>query len=528
MRINSWGQSAGVSGIQAFSAACAEPPCESDADEIAQGAAQIALSPPAELFQKLTALQQSDPTAFKRVTNEVAMHFEHLASNASGAEARALVLFARRFASAAQNGDLSALAPATPPAAPEPPAAPPSPPAPAPVEPPPAPIDAVETAFSLLDALAPAAASGASSDPLARLHALKDQSPSAFKKLMNDVAMELEHRAALAQGSDRENLHNLALTFATRAESRDLSAIDALRPAPEPAAPPPPPPAPPPPPPPEPAPPVDVAAVSRTLVESLTSGDGSSTPLARLNALKTSDLTAFKRVMNEVAQELEALASFEDGDDRQSLQSLAGTFASAAQSRNLSALEGLWPAPAAPAPPAPPPPPPPAPAPEPEPPVDAVGTAFSLVDGLVPAAAGDSTSTTLSRLAALKTSDAAGFKRVVNDVAQQLEALASFEDGDDRQNLLAVAQTFASSAQRGDLSKLEALLPPPSPPAPAPEPEPAPPPAAPEPPPPPPPPGWRYRQAQEAYLQHVLAPGALDGAFASALALVDTLTGAAT
>jgi hypothetical protein len=86
--------------------------------------------------------------------------------------------------------------------------------------------------------------------------------------------------------------------------------------------------------------------------------------------------------------------------------------------------------------------------------------------------------------------------------------------------------TFASSAQRSDLSALEALQPPPvsEPAAPAPA-DPEPPPSPPEPPPPPPPSGWRYRQAQESYLRHALAPGALDDAFASAMALVNGLTG---
>jgi hypothetical protein len=150
---------------------------------------------------------------------------------------------------------------------------------------------------------------------------------------MNGVAEQLEQRAAFAEGSERESLQKLAVSFASSADSRDLSALEGLHAPVAPAAPGAPPP-----------PPFDAVATARSLVDAFTPAavDGaSSDPLDRLNALKSSDLPRFKTVMNGVAEQLEQRAAFAEGSDRESLQNLAVSFASSADSRDLSALEGL-------------------------------------------------------------------------------------------------------------------------------------------------------------------------------------------
>jgi hypothetical protein len=190
----------------------------------------------------------------------------------------------------------------------------------------------------------------------------------------------------------------------------------------------------------------------------------------KLSSLKDTDPVAFKAVTGKVAEHFEKLSNLSSGPASRALGQLAQRFASAAESGDLSAFAVFNP-PAAPAPAAPPPPPPAAPAA-----LDAGATALALVDGLT-RSDDSSGSDPVQRLMDLKTSDQASFKRVMGKVAEQLEQLGNLAGGSEGNSLQQLAATFASSAENGDLSQIEALRPPAPPAAPPPPAAPAPVPA---------------------------------------------------
>jgi hypothetical protein len=409
-------------------------------------------------MKKLEALKESDPAAFKKVANRVAEHFGQLAGLTTGAESEGLSRLASRFASASENGDLSAVMPhrsgqarsardcsgsgnvsVAPPA-------------------PPPPMDAAAMALSFVSSLTSSSSTDASSsDPVDQLSALKASSPAKFKNVMDTVANQLEALGNVTGGADGEALSKLAATFANASQNGDMTAINALKPPPPPVVVPP---APPPPAAPE---PIDARATASALVDSMTASSGATgNAYEKLTALKTTDQASFKKVMNGVAEQLEALGNLAEGSDGESLRGLAASFASGSQNGDISMLK-----PASIAPPAAPPPPPPPAAPEP---VDAMATASTLVDALTGSSASGST---FDKLTALKASSQPQFKQVMDQVAGQLEALGNLAEGGDREALLGLAASFASSGQSGDLSALK-------PAAAEPEPETAPvPPAAP-------------------------------------------------
>jgi hypothetical protein len=94
---------------------------QSDADSSIQpeasldatgSAAQVQLSKPGELMQKLSQLQASDPAKFKDVVQKISDSFATAAKNATGDDAKRLQDVADKFAQAAESGDLSAFRPA--------------------------------------------------------------------------------------------------------------------------------------------------------------------------------------------------------------------------------------------------------------------------------------------------------------------------------------------------------------------------------------------------------------------------------
>jgi hypothetical protein len=188
--------------------------------------------------------------------------------------------------------------------------------------------------------------------------------------------------------------------------------------------------------------------------------------------------------------------------DRAGLQELAVAFASSAESGDLSALQALKPPGTEPTPVPSTPTPPPAPTP-----VDARATALSLVESAT-SGRDDLSGDTLQKLNTLKTGDQATFKAVMGRVAEQLEQLGNLSEGDDRSSLLSMAGAFASAAENGDLSALT-----PTPPPAVEMPEPEAPAASP----------WLCNQARDAYARCASPRQALDEAFGSALALVDSL-----
>ncbi|HEX6243321.1 MAG TPA: hypothetical protein VFZ61_20550 [Polyangiales bacterium] len=457
MRIHSWGQATGLAGAQALCGSGIRPTTQCEQPAPNDGALQVAVSKPAELIQKLSSLKDSDPTAFKAATEKVAEHFEKLSNLSSGPASRALGRLAQSFASAAESGDLSAFAAFAQPQAPAPAAPPP------PVVTEPAPLDAKATALALVDSMT---SSDGGTDAVQRLHDLKASDQAKFKRVMGNVAEKLEQLGNLTGGDEGQSLVRLAATFASSAENGNLSELEALRPP----APPPPPPTPVTPPA---APtPLDAGATARGIVDSLTAALAPSTSgdaLEKLATLKSSDQATFRKVMNGAAEQLEQLANLAEGADRENLQALAVEFASGSESGNLSGLSQLKTPVTEPTPPPPAPPAPSGPTP-----LDTKAAAVSVLDSLTSSSDGGS----LDKLIALKTSDINSFKQVMNQAAQQLESMANLAEESDRDGLQQLAVNFASSAESGDLSALQALKPPATP-EPTPAPGPTPPPAAP-------------------------------------------------
>ena len=62
-------------------------------------------------MKKLSDLQQSDPTKFKEVVQQISSSFASAAQNATGEDATRLNNLADKFGQAAQSGDMSALRP---------------------------------------------------------------------------------------------------------------------------------------------------------------------------------------------------------------------------------------------------------------------------------------------------------------------------------------------------------------------------------------------------------------------------------
>jgi cytochrome c553 len=242
------------------------------------------------------------------------------------------------------------------------------------------------------------------------------------------------------------------------------------------------------------------------MVDSLTTsptGETSGDPMQRLAALKSSAPAAFKQVMNRVAEQLGQLANMAQGADADSLSQLAGSFANAAETGDISAYMPAQP-PAAPVTPAP------APAPAAPPPVNPRDTALALVDAMTAPTATGLVSDPLQKLKDLKSADLPSFQKVMNQVAERLDQLSNFAEGEARDGLSKLAGIFASGSETGDLSALE---------PPVTAPPPAPPPAA------APSEHWRSGHALASYHRHgpPAAPQAIDDAFASALQLVDSL-----
>jgi hypothetical protein len=336
MRIHSWGQASGAGCAQAVSASNPQASCNASSAAASDCSEQVDLSKSAELIQKLSALKSSDPAAFKVATNKVAEHFDQLASMAQGPERVGLSQLSKMFASAAQDGDLSALQPKSSAAAEDcdesdeadAVEAPPAPPTPSPAQ------MALAAATSLVDSLTASPTGETTGEPMARLAALKSASPASFKQVMNRVAEGLGQLADMAQGADKESLSALAGSFADAAETGDISAFAPASPA-APAAPPS---APPPPPPPA----IDPYDTALALVDDLTAPTATgltSDPLQKLKELKGSDHGSFVKVMNQVAERLDQLTSFAEGDTRDGLAQLAGIFASGSETGDLSALE---------------------------------------------------------------------------------------------------------------------------------------------------------------------------------------------
>jgi hypothetical protein len=292
-----------------------------------------------------------------------------------------------------------------------------------------------------------------------KLSALQSSDPSSFKQVAGRVAEHFQQRASFAQGADGEALAQLAVSFASAAQTGDMSAFQALnsQPAAPASAPPPPP-----------KPPVDALATALSMVDSITgaSSGSASESMQALSELKTSSPAGFKQVMNRVAEGLSQLAHFAEGDDKQALSDMSTRFASAAETGDVSAF----------APPssgsvAPPPAPP---APPPKPPVDALATAFSMVDS-ISGTSSASSSESVQQLTALKASSPTGFKQLMNRVAEGLSQLANFAEGDDKELLSQMSTRFASVAESGDIASLApsdgtSVAPPPAPSAPPPKP----------------------------------------------------------
>lgn len=74
-------------------------------------ASSVSLSKPAEMLQKLSALQESDPAKFKEVVGQIAEKLQAAADSEEGGGSEMLSDLASRFAEAAETGDLSALQP---------------------------------------------------------------------------------------------------------------------------------------------------------------------------------------------------------------------------------------------------------------------------------------------------------------------------------------------------------------------------------------------------------------------------------
>lgn len=75
-------------------------------------ASAVRISKPAEMMQKLTALQENDPAKFKAVVGEIADKLSEAAESADSEEAKAqLTKMSEAFSKAGQTGDLSALQP---------------------------------------------------------------------------------------------------------------------------------------------------------------------------------------------------------------------------------------------------------------------------------------------------------------------------------------------------------------------------------------------------------------------------------
>jgi hypothetical protein len=150
--------------------------------------------------------------------------------------------------------------------------------------------------------------------------------------------------------------------------------------------------------------------------------------------------------MNRVAEQLSGFANFATGTDADSLSQLAGRFANAAESGDISGftLESA----AAPAS-VPPVAPPPVPVEDPR------TTALDLVDALTAPSASGLTQDPLQKLKDLKGADRSTFNDVMNRVAERLDQLANFAEGDTREGLAKLAGVFASGSETGDLSALE-------------------------------------------------------------------------
>lgn len=83
-----------------------------DSQSQGQQAAQVSVSKPAEMIQKLRELQGSDPEKFKSLVGELAERLKDASKTQSGSSKQALTDMAERLSQAAETGDLSVLAPA--------------------------------------------------------------------------------------------------------------------------------------------------------------------------------------------------------------------------------------------------------------------------------------------------------------------------------------------------------------------------------------------------------------------------------
>ncbi len=423
MHIHSWGQTAGVCGTQGVSGTSSTGACV-PADASSDCTTQVAFSEQTGLIQKLSALKSSDAAAFKSVAGRVAEHFLQRAAYLQGSDGEELQRLGVAFASAAESGDLSAFQSL----------------ANTPAAPPPPPVDALASALSLVDSITgTSSASGAES--FATLSALKQSSPTDFKQVMNRVSEGLSQLAHYAQGADKESLSQLAVDFASAAESGDISAF-APPAAPAPSVPP--------------AAPFDALGAAFGLVDSLTGSESASSAesFATLSALKQSSPAEFKQLMNRVSEGLSQLAHYAQGAEKDSLSQLAVDFASAAESGDISAFGAAVVASV----------PPPAPQP-----VDALGAAFELIDSISGTSSADR-SESFAKLSALKQSSPSEFKELMNRVSAGLSQLAHYAEGSDRDTLSAFAVSIASAAESGDISAFApasgpvASTPPPAPP----------------------------------------------------------------
>ncbi len=88
------------------------PPQPAPADSaITAGADSTQLSGPAQFFNKLQSLEQSDPSAAKQVLSDIASKLSDQATKVGGDRGKQLSTLADKFTHAAQTGDLSGLQP---------------------------------------------------------------------------------------------------------------------------------------------------------------------------------------------------------------------------------------------------------------------------------------------------------------------------------------------------------------------------------------------------------------------------------
>jgi hypothetical protein len=109
MNISSLNASVATNSTRVISSTSAQSSVASTATTSDTSSTKVSLSKPAELLQKLTDLQKSDPAKFKETVTQIADKFKQLADSSDGPESEALSKLSTAFSKAAETGDLSAL-----------------------------------------------------------------------------------------------------------------------------------------------------------------------------------------------------------------------------------------------------------------------------------------------------------------------------------------------------------------------------------------------------------------------------------